>query len=674
MAANIPVEVYLEGKEKVLSGLKDIGAAVGSAFAVEKIFEFARATREAAKEDELAQNRLNAAIGGVSAALNIQAQNLSKQYVMQQGEIVRTQQIISLHIQNKDAIQKLTPAILNMALATGQSAESIADQLTSAIQTGRGLRGYGITIKECTTEQERIESITRQVNARFGEQAKASVECKDPLDKLTISMGEFMGQVGNFSKLPIVADALNMLTEAFGAFNDMATRAAQDEATKEIVAKTEKMVSLGAHIKELQSQLASISETQQKIVSFKGGKVEIISRAQIESEIAKLKEEQQLLMGNKKGGGITVGDGVDDEVFQYQQKQQELIDKIVNANMDKEAQRKKDNTNAVYAWERELAEARHAAAISEINELEKLKIEGEINVAKKEAELEKQKAEAKDFVAEIIEGEPQSAKRGGDTNKLKQLQKEQKNEKKQLDKFLKEKLISEKEYQQALTSLDKQYSQARADQADEERKAKVAFAMSTTDSLIGLMGDLAEATGASAKERKRIAQAEAGISAAKGAIGVVENAGQFISSFGPIAGPIIMGVELAAVIGLGIAQIAKIEKAKLAYGGTASGSIVTGGTSGQDSVNALLMPGEIVYNPMHPNPALAQIVSNSVGGTTNNGNTTTIGGTTIIVNGSVDQKTIKTVQVVTEKAVLTAIKKAQVNGKIHAPGLTVRTS
>jgi hypothetical protein len=221
-------------------------------------------------------------------------------------------------------------------------------------------------------------------------------------------------------------------------------------------------------------------------------------------------------------------------------------------------------------------------------------------------------------------------------------------DKAEFDTLLHGKLISQNQYDAALTKL--------------QGEAMAGYAEITLSSL----SSIAEATKANSQVKRRIAEGEAIISGGKAALGVIENSGQFISTFGPVAGPILMGVELAGIIAEAVVQVQKIESAKMKYGG-----VVTGGTPGQDSVPAMLMPGEVVYNPANPNSALASIIGSS---TTNNaGNVHIHMGGAVSIQGSPSRGDLKTIQDHIDKGVTKALRRAQNLGKVNAPGLVIRS-
>lgn len=134
----------------------------------------------------------------------------------------------------------------------------------------------------------------------------------------------------------------------------------------------------------------------------------------------------------------------------------------------------------------------------------------------------------------------------------------------------------------------------------------------------------------------------------------------------PIVGPILGPVAAGVAIAFGLENVAKIATMKMAYGG-----IAAGGIAGQDSIPAMLMPGEIVYNPAHPNPALAAMITNN-STTSNNGHTYHIGSPQITINGNASSSTVAQIREVSETAVLNAIRRAQNMGKFSASGLTIR--
>lgn len=257
---------------------------------------------DAAREDELAQNKLNAALGYTSIALGIQTKALAEQHKMTQGEIVNVQQITAQYFKSAAAIELLTPAIINMATATDQSTESIAEQLGAAIKTGRGLRQYGLDLKDCKTEAERLEKISRDVNDRFGAQATAVENLNSPLKDITTQLSEAAGNVGKFflafEKTPIVKSALDMVLNTLKGFNSFLDPKSTVEP--EIV-----------QLKRLEEELIKLEEIKKKggDVAFLDGttfkKIEDLPKTieETKKKIEELKKKLALPDGDGGGGG-----------------------------------------------------------------------------------------------------------------------------------------------------------------------------------------------------------------------------------------------------------------------------------------------------------------------------------------------------------------------------------
>lgn len=676
MAAKIPVELVLVGKEQITSGLKDIAKAAGAAFAIDKIASFAMECRKAAQEDAKAQAQLAAAIGGVSIALDIQTKNLAEQYRIQQGNVVAVQNAIALHFKNTAAIKTLTPAILDMAEATGKSTDEIAKQLTSAIETGKGIKEYGIYMGNAKTENERIKIVAEQVTTKFSNQAKAAVDNKDALDDLNTAYQELQGNIGNIMKIPVVEVFANYIVEGLQGLSQMGQTAAANKSVKE---QTEQTAKFAKAIREKSAAQIEINMLEKE----QSGITDQIKNAQRLFEI-----EDRLFELRKKLGAAQTAIG--ENMKKYEKP------KDTGSGKDAEDERKRKEDAAKQAAKdakairdkeaQDIAEARKKFRIDAINDLEqqindqkkaddqiaKLDIDTFLN---KIALMKRQESAYDDLNDYIIETNIETDDRLSSIES-KNFAAKQRKEMRDLRKSLKaqqeEELLSKEQSQEAISALERRQTKERIQFAKKEKEDKIEFAINTTDRVIGTLDSLTEALGVSAEKRKKLAQAEALISGAKGVLGVLENSGTYLSSFGPIGGPILMGVEMALITGLAIAQAAAINNAKMAYGGTAESRIITGGIKGQDSVAATLMPGEIVYNPQHPNPALAAQIAATVPGNNTTSSNITIGGNTIIIQGKVSNKQIEEIGRVSEKAILSALHKAKLNGKLNASGLVIR--
>jgi hypothetical protein len=137
-----------------------------------------------------------------------------------------------------------------------------------------------------------------------------------------------------------------------------------------------------------------------------------------------------------------------------------------------------------------------------------------------------------------------------------------------------------------LTTLEKQQAEERIELARKEKEMKIQFGLDYASHTLQMLTTIADASKANAQVKKRLAEAEAIVSGGKAVLGIVENQGQFISAFGPIAGPIAEGVEISLTVAEVAAQISKIESAKFARGTSfAPGGMALVGEEGPELVN-----------------------------------------------------------------------------------------
>lgn len=135
-------------------------------------------------------------------------------------------------------------------------------------------------------------------------------------------------------------------------------------------------------------------------------------------------------------------------------------------------------------------------------------------------------------------------------------------------------------------SLAKAFSNEETELARKEKEMKIQFGLDYASHTLQMLTTIADASKANAQVKKRLAEGEAIVSGGKAVLGIVENSGQFISAFGPIAGPIAEGVEIGLTVAEVAAQISKIESAKFARGTSfAPGGMALVGEEGPELVN-----------------------------------------------------------------------------------------
>jgi len=622
--ANVKIKYSSEGASEFTSQWKETMKGFIGAEAIvhgaEKAFDLLKDTVvESVKAYDtyaVSMVRLQSALKGGAEGVEQFAVSQSKMTRNSKEELLAASNILATHKLNATEIKKLIPVIEDYAAKSGMGLVDTADAFARAIQYGttKGLRPYGLELDK-TGSQQKI----------FNELLKAG-------DGDAKGMAETMAAVGA-GPLIQLKNQFNELYEVLGGkiapiLTELAQGAMWLLGGKDAAAAELKKAD--AITKELQ-ELKKLSDEQRTIIETgKASKFQLYSKesvAQAQANLATIKDSIDDLLGRKKTGG------------EEEKSKLSLVSK---------EQIKKDKESWTKAWEEErkiqkdMADGVQKDLKDEEDKKTKTIEEYNNNLEEKQKRLnerlkreDQRRREAEQIMLRADEKVMSKTAAG----RLKLLITEQQKE-----------LKAVKQAGLDTTKFEKDQAIERIAIIKWENEQKIAFGLDYTGNMLGMMSQLAEATSANAQLKKRLAEGEAVVSAGKGVLGVIENSGQFME-MGPIAGPILMGAEIAMIVALAGAQIAKIESAKMAYGG-----VVTGGTQGQDSVPAMLMPGEIVYNPAHPNPALANMIGNT---TTSNSNVVNNGHTfNIMIPQNVDAKSI-------EKSVLSAIKKSQTMGKIQ---------
>ena len=96
-----------------------LAGVVAGAFALEKIVEFGKKGVEEFQANAAAAARLTTVLGQQSAALDQLANSLAKTSTYKKEEITNAEAAIARYARSETAIKALTPAVLNLASATG---------------------------------------------------------------------------------------------------------------------------------------------------------------------------------------------------------------------------------------------------------------------------------------------------------------------------------------------------------------------------------------------------------------------------------------------------------------------------------------------------------------------------------------------------------------------------
>ena len=284
--------------KNVESGISKLGkaaAVAGAAFFAAKglVTGFKRLIELSAAQ-ELAEKKLEAALGKTSNALLKQASALQQVSMFGDEQIIEAQALIAAFVDEEEAIAKATKATIDLAAAKGMDLTAAADLVSKTLGSStNAMSRYGIEVNGAVGSQERLNSLVDNVADKFGGQAKAQTEtlagAMRQLDMAVGDLGEQFGDVFNpalatastalanfakkagetnwdstFSSIKIQLSALMPMFGAMTAGLDRAT-ALQNQAKQmqgpqqeELLFTTEQLIELGIIGKDLEAQTLQI--------------------------------------------------------------------------------------------------------------------------------------------------------------------------------------------------------------------------------------------------------------------------------------------------------------------------------------------------------------------------------------------------------------------------------
>ena len=128
-------------------------------------------------QQELAERKLQQALGFTSQALLDQASALQQQTTFGDEAIIGVQSIIAAFTKDEHQIKELTKATLDLASAKGMDLRAAADLVAKSFGSStNALSRYGIEADGVAGSTERLESLTQNVSNLFGGQARADLD------------------------------------------------------------------------------------------------------------------------------------------------------------------------------------------------------------------------------------------------------------------------------------------------------------------------------------------------------------------------------------------------------------------------------------------------------------------------------------------------------------------
>ena len=237
MAKDIVLRTKLKGANKTKKGLKGIDSGIRSIgksamalgagfFAAQGIISGFRSVISAAGQQELAEKKLESALGRTSQALLNQASALQQVSMFGDEAIIEAQALIAAFVDDEEQIKKATQATLDLAAAKGMDLTAAADLVSKTLGSStNAMSRYGIEVTGAVGSTERLNSLTGNIANLFGGQASAQAETMTgSIEQMKNAVGDAAEAIGTLLSpvvitvtegIKFLAEGLNMVITTF---------------------------------------------------------------------------------------------------------------------------------------------------------------------------------------------------------------------------------------------------------------------------------------------------------------------------------------------------------------------------------------------------------------------------------------------------------------------------
>ncbi len=202
-------ERQIKGVSGALGNMaKQAGVAAAAYFGTRALLNGIRQSIDLFAQQELAEKKLEAALGKTSNALLNQAKALQQVTMFGDEQIIEAQALIGSFVDEEEAIAAATKATLDLAAAKGMELTVAADLVSKTLgSTTNALSRYGIQVTGAVGSTERLESLTGNLADVFGGQATAHT------DTLAGAMAQMNNAIGDTQEA--MGEALEPLMKSF---------------------------------------------------------------------------------------------------------------------------------------------------------------------------------------------------------------------------------------------------------------------------------------------------------------------------------------------------------------------------------------------------------------------------------------------------------------------------
>ena len=289
-----------------LGNLGQTAMKVGAAFfAAKGVLKGLGTFIELAGAQELAEKKLETALGRSSQALLDHASALQKQTTFGDEATIEAMALMAAFTDNEEELKVLTMATMDYAAATGTDLNSAAQLVGRSFGTSmNAMSRYGVEVDGAAGSSERLHSLTGNLSKMFGGQAKAAAQTMSgQIEQMNNDMGDLGEQIGDLLEpavLSLTKTLTTAATEATSFFASLGAIFTVAEETNEMAIInndkwTETLHKLAEAKKRAREEGTTIPEAHAK----NEADAEAIKLAEMQAEIEKDRAEQI-----KKGIGL----------------------------------------------------------------------------------------------------------------------------------------------------------------------------------------------------------------------------------------------------------------------------------------------------------------------------------------------------------------------------------
>ena len=248
----------IKGVGGALSGMaKQAGIAAAAYFGTRALINGIKGSIDAFAKQELAEKKLEAALGRTSNKLLSQARAIQQVTMFGDEQVIEAQALIGSFVKEEEAIMAATKATLDLAAAKGMELTVAADLVSKTLGSStNALSRYGIEVTGAVGSTERLESLTGNLAKVFGGQATAQAETlAGAMAQMSNAVGDAQESIGE-ALVPIVGDLADFLKIAAEDASNFIAKFTQTPLQRTI----KEMASLGLETGELQKTLNELQQ------------------------------------------------------------------------------------------------------------------------------------------------------------------------------------------------------------------------------------------------------------------------------------------------------------------------------------------------------------------------------------------------------------------------------